>query len=145
MIRRLTAAIVGLLVALAVLAAVGYIDARLYPPPAAFDTGNKAAVAARLAGLPAAALFIVLGGWALGAFAGGCVAMRLARDRASARPALLVALALLAASVANMISVAHPVWFWIGSFIAIPAGSALAIALCRPRRNRSSGTVRQLL
>lgn len=142
MTRRLLAAIAGLLVALVVLAAVEAIDAALYPAPAGFDPANKAAVVARIAGLPVAALLMVLLGWALGTFAGGCVAIRLARDRAAARPALLVALAMLAASVAHMLAYAHPVWFWIGTFVAIPAGAALAIAACRPTRRQARVSLR---
>jgi hypothetical protein len=74
-----------------------------------------------MAALPRAALLLVLVGWALGTFAGAYVAGRLAR-RVPIAHGLVVGVLFLAAGVANMLMLPHPIWMWMAGVAAFLAG-----------------------
>jgi hypothetical protein len=127
MARRLLATLAGLAVAIAIIVGNEYIGAWLFPPPAGLDRHDKAALSAFVASLPVGAFAVVLAGWFLATLVGGWVALRSNGVRGQARPAMMVALALLAAAVTDMMSFRHPAWFWVATFVVIPAGAWLSI------------------
>jgi hypothetical protein len=66
-----------------------------------------------------------------GVLAGAFVALRFARDAWTTWPALVVEALLLAFGVINLMSLPHPVWFWIVSLASFPLGAFAAIWLAR--------------
>ena len=132
MVRTLLGVLAGLATMVVVIMAVQFVGAQLYPPPADVDMADTAAFAAMLASLPLAALVFVVLAWALGAFAGGWVAARIA----TAHPrvaAVVVALAVVAGVLAMVLAFPHPMWMS-ALGLALPVPLALAAArLARPR------------
>ena len=110
MLRTLFAVISGIFAMMIVITFVELANAKLFfPPPAGMDWNDTAAVAAFAAGLPAAAMAIVLGGWLLGAFVGAAVAARIAlRHRLPC--ALLVGALVVAGTIQNALAIPHPAW-----------------------------------
>jgi hypothetical protein len=89
---------------------------QLYPLPAHLNLNDKAAATAAFSNLPAAALLLVLFGYALGSFFGGMVAARFALSKRVAH-AVAVGLLLMVAGIANLLAYPHPLWFVVVSLL----------------------------
>jgi hypothetical protein len=155
MLKRIGAVLVGLVFAVAIIIGNEFMDATIYPPPAGIDWSKGAAVNAYIASLPVGALLIVLIGWTFATFVGACIALRICAGKrlpASAeldtsagqarvlrslklhtragrnyvRPAWMIALVLMVGAVYDMISFAHPLWFWIAMLALIPCAALWA-------------------
>ena len=117
-LRRVLAVLAGVGVGVGIIFAVEAINSWLYVPPG-LDLNDLDAMRAYMRELPAAALLIVLLGWGLGALAGGWVAARVGRGFA---PARWVGIILLGVALFNLLSLPHPLWFWIvGILVFVPA------------------------
>ena len=124
MLRTAFAILSGIFAAMIAITFVEMINAKvLFPLPAGFDF--KAATPEQLKALvdsmPLAARVAVVGGWLLGAFAGGTVAASIAlREKAVVAglvPGVLVALA----TIANAMMIPHPWWMpATGIVLAVP-------------------------
>ena len=91
----------------------------LYPLPESLDPQDTEALAAHIANSPTGALLGVLASYFFGAFAGGAVATRLARDP---RAGLAIGLALLLGGLSNLARIPHPLWFQVSStLVYIPS------------------------
>jgi sugar phosphate permease len=114
-VRSILAVGAGLVLANVVIFTVQILIVVLFPYPEGVERWNADSVKAHIDqhGFPTDVLLFVLIGYALGAFMGGLVAAWIAR-RAPAVHAGAIAVLLMAASVMNMLSIPHPVWFWIG-------------------------------
>jgi hypothetical protein len=117
--RRAGSVIAGLLLGVVVVASVETVSSIVYPLPPGIDPRNMDALRAYMPTVPAGALYIVLSGWALGTFIGSWLATRLGAERHLA-DGLIVGAILLAGSVANMMTLPHPTWFWIAALIVVP-------------------------
>jgi hypothetical protein len=131
-LQSIRAVLLGLIVAALIIAAVEGVGHHLYPLPAGLDVNNAEALAAAIAQLPVGALMTVLIGWALGAFAGGWLAARIA-PVAPLRHAIVLAVLLLAAGVADMMTIPHPIWFVAAAVLIFPLFAFLGARLTRPR------------
>lgn len=121
-LRSILAVLCGALVGGAVILGMELVGTRIFPPPAGLAAGDPESMRAAMAALPVGAFVMVLLGWALGTFAGAWVAARVAK-RSPVGHGLAVGVLFLAAGVANMLSLPHPVWFWIaGVLLFLPAG-----------------------
>jgi hypothetical protein len=119
-VRRALAVLAGLGVAIGLIFAIEGINVLLHPLPSGIDPRDADALKAVMGQWPASALLIVLLGWGLGAFAGGRVAARV--GGAKAGPARAVGLVLLVAAIYNMLTIPHPLWFWVlGILLIVPA------------------------
>jgi len=127
-LRRVAAVLVGLLVGFAIIFGVEWIGAKLFPLPPGTDPSNDESMRAAMAVLPVEALLLVLVGWILSSLVGGWVAARIAGR--TLQPAMIVGTILLAAAVASMLTISHPLWFWVaGVLVFLPsayAGARLA-------------------
>ena len=134
LMRGVLAVVVGFVVASAVMMAVESLNGRvLYPElgKAAEGVTDREAIREILAGAPVGALLVVAVGWALGSFAGGCVAARIGW-RSPVRHALVLGAILTLAGIANNLMLPPPAWFWIvGLVVFVPA--ALLGARLAPR------------
>jgi len=128
--RTILGMLVGVVVAIAVIAAVEALGHSVWPPPAGLDPtdpANEAAFAAFIAGMPLPAKLLVLIAWVLGTFIGALAAAKLARHQTAA--ALLVALVVLSGVVGMIMKVPHPTWLSVaGLLLPIPA-ALLAVRL----------------
>ena len=129
-IRSLAAVVIGAIIAFGLIMAVQLVSTRLYPMPAGLDPGNSEAMSRYIATLPVGGFLIVLLGYALGGLGGGFVAAKLA-PKARFTHAGVIAILLIAASVLNLMSFSHPVWFWVANLAVVlvfPRIGALAAA-----------------
>lgn len=67
--------------------------------------------------VPFATLLLVLGGWLLGAYAGGRVASRIGGPGV---PVLAFAAIFTAVIISVLLSAPHPLWMWIGGAVGAP-------------------------
>lgn len=128
MLKRIVAVLIGVTVAMAIIFGNEFVDAKLYPAPAALDWHDEAAVNAFMASLPTGALLIVLLGWILATFVGACIAYRISKQ-GRVRAVVMIVLILLSGAAINMALFAHPVWFWIVTLASIPGAAWLAVRM----------------
>jgi len=135
-VRSILAVGVGLVLASVVILFVQMLIVVMNPYPEGVDRWNADAVMAHIEqhGFPTDVLLFVLVGYAVGAFLGGFGAAWTA-GRAPAIHAGALAALLMAASVKNMLSIPHPVWFWIVC-LAVFFPLALVGALLAPARSQ---------
>ncbi len=122
MIRNIGAALAGVATAVAIVFVVERIGHIIYPPPENLNFADADAMETYIATLPILALLFPMIAWVVGTFAGSLVAIRIG----TANPMLFSAIVgglILAATIANLIVIPHPMWFSIVSVIAI-AGAA---------------------
>ena len=119
--RKLLGTIAGIAVAIVVITGIEWLDTRLFPVLADFETADETAIAAMVAAMPLAAKLMVVLGWALGAFAGALVAFRAARWEAAG---WIVAIFVVAGGIVNIVTIPHPFWMQLCA-IAMPFIGAL--------------------
>lgn len=119
LLRNLFAFVSGLFATMIVVTFVSMANARLvYPAPAGIDLNDVAAANAFIAGMPLAALLLLVLAWVGGAFAGGFVTARLAGSLR--RPlAVLVGMLVAAGDLHSAMTVVHPPWVAV-SGVALP-------------------------
>ena len=113
-VRSVLAVIAGMLVAFVLIALVQTIGMRVYPPPTAVNPSDPESLRAMMAQIPRGALLFVLLSYAVGSVAGGWIAARFAPG-AGMRHAMVVAALLFGAGLMNLVTIPHPVWFWVCS------------------------------
>lgn len=142
-LRSIFAVLGGVVISTFLILAVEAVGMMIFPPPAGTDMSNPEAVKAVMANAPAGVLLFVLLGWLVGTLAGSWAAARIAR-RAPIVHGMIVGVLGLAAAVANMLRIPHPVWFWVlGVAVFLPAawlGARVAAAA-----GRRSGSPRPAL
>lgn len=127
--RSIGAVVGGVIVGGLVVFVVEVLGQWAYPPPTDLDLSDPQALQAAMMNAPVGALLFVLLAWAVGSLAGGWTAARIARSRPVLH-AVIVGGFLLAAGIANLITIPHPPWFTLLSVLvflpAAYAGSLLA-------------------
>ena len=113
-IRSVLAVVVGMLSAFVMIALVQVIGVRVYPPPTGMDPTNLESMKAVMARIPLGALLFVLLSYTAGSVAGGWVAARFA-PKGRMMHAMSVAALLFGAGLVNLMTIPHPVWFWVAS------------------------------
>ena len=97
----------------------------IYPPPADLDFSDPEAIKPYIATMPFLALLFPMIAWVVATFVGSLVASKIG----TANPLLFAGIVgglILAATIANLIMIPHPVWFSIVSLIAIAASAWIA-------------------
>ncbi len=125
MIRNIGALIAGIVTAFASIYLIEMLGHTLYPPPPDLDFSNPEAIRPYIATLPIIALLFPMFGWFIGAFAGSLVA----NFCGDAKPYVFAGIVgglVLAATIANLIMIPHPLWFSITALIGIVASAWLA-------------------
>ena len=126
MLRDAAAAVLGLIVAIAVIMAIQTVGHMLWPPADGLDWNDTEVVRTYVSQLPFLALLFPILSYFLGALAGPLVASK----TGTARPIVfagIIGLVLLAFTVANLIQIPHPYWFSALAVAAVPVGAWLAI------------------
>jgi hypothetical protein len=106
--------VAGIVVAFLCVFAAEWIGHSLYPPPAGLDIKDPADQARLMESMPAAAMALVLIGWFVGALAGAWTANRIGGRSIAG---WVVALLVIAAGVATMLMIPHPIGMWAGGIL----------------------------
>ncbi len=125
MIRSIGALIAGIVTAFASIYLIEMLGHMIYPPPADLDFSDPEAIRPYIATLPIIALLFPMFGWFVGTFAGSLVA----DFCGDAKPYVFTGIVgglVLAATIANLIVIPHPLWFSITSLLGIIASAWLA-------------------
>jgi hypothetical protein len=125
MIRNIGAALAGVVTAFVLVMLVEKVGHLIYPPPSDLDFTDPEAIKPYIATLPFLALLFPMIAWVVGAFAGTIVASKIG----TANPLLFaggVGGLMLAATIANLIMIPHPMWFSAVSLVAIVASAWFA-------------------
>lgn len=125
-LRNTLAAMAGALVGILLISLIQLVSAKLYPLPAGLNPADKAAMGEFIRTLPLAAKLLVLLSYLVGVTGGAWLAGRLSLT-ARSRQAGMVAALFAVASLMNLLSFPHPVWFWVANFAAVAAGAWLAL------------------
>lgn len=124
MLRLILGVIVGAIAGMAVIFAVEGVGHTIFPPPAGVNLTDPAQLSTVMARIPFQAKVAVLLAWFLGTLAGASAANLVAGRRAWA--GRVVTLLILAMSIFNMTTIAHPLWMMIVALLGILAGGVLA-------------------
>lgn len=117
-IRYIAAAFVGIVLAMALVAGIEAIGHAVYPLPAGLNFKDPAQVQAYFNGLGFGEFAFVLAAWIVSTFVGGVVAASIARTRPFLFAAFVGAV-ILAATIANMVLLPHPLWFSVLAVVGI--------------------------
>ena len=118
MIRKIAAVVLGLMVAFGIVAAVESLGHAVYPMPPDVDISDPVQLGNYVESLPIGAFLFVAGAWILATLGGGLLACFIAREKPLVYSAMVGGFVFLG-TVANLITIPHPLWFSISSLIAI--------------------------
>jgi hypothetical protein len=118
MIKKIAAAVIGIVVAGGIVFAVESLGHTVYPLPADLDMNDPVEFGNYVESLPIGAFIFVAGAWVLGTLGGGLLACFIAGDKPRVYSSIVGGFVLVA-TIANLIMIPHPLWFSISSLIAI--------------------------
>lgn len=127
MIRSILGLFVGLLCGVVVVAIAEGLGHLIFPPPPGIDVTKPDQLATIMDQIPLGAKIAVIVAWALGIFAGGAVAILVARRQSW--PAWGVAAVLFGFSVYTMMIIPHPIWMMVSAVGVTLAGAFAAVRL----------------
>lgn len=125
-LRNTFAAMVGAVTGIILITAIQIFSQSLYPLPEGLSPADKVAMGEFIRTLPGTALMLVFASYFVGVTVGAWLAGRLSFT-AHRRQVIMVTLLFTAASVMNLLSFSHPVWFWAANFAAVIGGGWLAL------------------
>jgi hypothetical protein len=131
-IRNAIGVIAGVITAFALIWLIEKLGHAIYPPPVDLDFSDPAAVRPYIATLPLYALLFPMLAWMIGTFIGSLLACFIGTARPLALAGIVGGL-VLAATVANLIVIPHPLWFSVLSILAIVASAWLAMRIAPER------------
>ena len=128
MLRKLAAALAGVIVAMLAIQLVQMLGHLVYPLPADIEFGEPEEVREFMATLPVGSILFVGAAWAIGTFTGTLAGALIAG--AGAIPyAIVVGGFVLAGAILMLVIIPHPWWFTIAAPLAIVAAAVLAVFL----------------
>jgi hypothetical protein len=125
MARLIPGIVAGIVVALATVFAIDLAGHQIYPLPGDLNLDDSEAVAEFIATMPAPASALVLAAFFAGALAGGVAAAAISRRAWTVWP---VAVLVVAAGLAKLLMIRHPIILQAGT-VAAPLLGALAASL----------------
>jgi hypothetical protein len=128
MMRKLLAAVVGVIVAMLTIQLVEMLGHLVYPPPADIEFDDVEAVREFMASLPVGRILFVGAAWAAGTFL-GTLAGALISGSKPLPYAIVVGGMVLAGAATMLLIIPHPWWFTIAAPISIIASAILAVYL----------------
>lgn len=131
LLRNVAAALLGVVVAAVLISLVQYANLHFFPLPEGLDPTNRAAMSAYIATLPAGAFAGVLLSYFIGVAAGTWLTARVSAN-AHARQAMMVGMLFLVASVLNLSSLPHPIWFWAANLVLVALATWLGVYFGEP-------------
>ena len=122
-LKKVLSVVAGLVVGMIVIGLVEGLGHLFFPPPEGLDMSDMEVVAEYIKTAPILSLLWVILAWFIGAFAGGAVATMVNKD-ADRMPAYLVGGILTLSGILNIVMIPHPIWFWLGILVFLPAALA---------------------
>ena len=119
MVKNILAVVVGVIGAGIITWVLEMIPNSMYPAPGDLDWMDYDAISAHIKSLPFLAMVLVIVAQAVGAIAGGYIAALIAESQAR-KMAMIVGGILMAFGIANLLTIPHPMWFWISLIVFIP-------------------------
>ena len=119
MIRKISAIVLGALLAFGVRAAAQAFSHAMYPSQPGLDLHNSQQARLYFETVPAGGLLLVLVGAAVSTLAGAWFAAFIAKERPLFYGGI-VGLLVLVGTIINFYDIPHPTWFMIVSFLCIP-------------------------
>ncbi|MDJ0749077.1 MAG: hypothetical protein QNJ11_06315 [Woeseiaceae bacterium] len=129
MVRNIAAAVVGIVVAFALVWVVEKTGHAVYPPPENLNFADAEAMQDYVATLPLGALLFVAAAWFAGAAAGTCAACAIGTARPMYLAVVVGGLVFVAASI-NLLMIPHPIWFSVLGLAGILVGAGLG-TMCK--------------
>ncbi len=117
-IKKIAAAVIGIVVAGGIVFAVESLGHAVYPLPPDLDMSDPVQFGNYVESLPIGAFAFVAGAWVLGTIGGGLLACFIAGEKPRVYSAIVGGF-ILVATIANLITIPHPLWFSISSLFAI--------------------------
>ncbi len=133
MIKNILAIVAGLAAAFAVVSLVQRVSHMLYPLPSGLDINDAEQLGTYIASAPLPALLLVLVSYYLGTVIGIIVANWIA-PMGAVRNGLVIGALMLAATIANVVMIPHPLWF-----SAAAVGGIALLAWIVTMRSKSVG------
>ncbi len=118
MVKKIAAAVIGIVVAGGIVFAVESLGHTVYPLPADLDMNDPVEFGNYVESLPIGAFIFVAGAWVLGTLGGGLLACFIAGEKPRVYSSIVGGF-ILVATIANLIMIPHPLWFSISSLVAI--------------------------
>ena len=118
MIKKIAAAVIGIIVAGGIVFAVESLGHAVYPLPADLDMNDPVQFGNYVESLPIGAFIFVASAWVLGTLGGGLLACFIAGEKPRVYSSIVGGF-ILVATIANLIMIPHPLWFSISSLVAI--------------------------
>ena len=126
--RNIIAGIAGVLIAGTLVFLVEMAGHAIYPLPANLDFSDEEAAGAYISALPLGAFLFVGGAWFIGALGGTFAACKIGRAKPEIY-ALVVGGFMLAATIANLVMIPHPLWFSITGVLVVVNAAWLGMRL----------------
>ncbi len=130
--RNIIAGIAGVLIAGTLVWLVETAGHAIYPLPTDLDFSDTEAARAYIAAMPLGALLFVGAAWFVGALGGTFAACKIGRAKPEIY-ALVVGGFMLAATVANLIMIPHPLWFSITGVFGVVIAAWLGMKLTQTK------------
>lgn len=124
-LRNVLASMAGAFTGIIIISLMQLISAAIYPLPAGIDRADPQAMGEFIRTLPMPAMFLVLAGYLLGVLGGAWVGGRLSLT-APVRQVVMITGFFFIASIMNLTSFPHPLWFWVANLGAVLYGGWLA-------------------
>jgi len=121
--RTVSGLLFGVAAALLIVGGAEWIETALYPLPT-LDTADPATLAGIVTDMPLPAKLLIVAGWLLGAFGGAWAGLRVCDRR---MVVLGVSGAVMAAGLANVLTLPHPLWMIVCAVVLPVIGGALAV------------------
>ncbi|MBD3669754.1 MAG: hypothetical protein HUJ29_03190 [Gammaproteobacteria bacterium] len=118
MIRKVLAAVAGIVTAFIIVGLIESLGHIIYAPPAELDYTNSEELNAYIDSLPVGALLFPLLAWVVASFVGGLVACYISKEKPFLYASLVGGIILLA-TIANLLMIQHPAWFAVVSVLAL--------------------------
>lgn len=131
LLRNIVAALAGAVLAFLLIFAAQLIGSRFYPAPAGLDYRDPVAMGEFVKTLPPGAFVAVLLGYFVGVAAGAWLATRISVSR-HPRQGMMVGAFFFVASLANLVTIPHPAWFWVANLILVPLAAWLGMHFGEP-------------
>ena len=118
MVKKVAAAVLGIIAAGGIVAVVEALGHAVYPIPPDVDFNDPVQFGNYVQSLPVGAFIFVAGGWTSGTLGGGLLACFIARERPFVYSGIVGGF-ILVATVVNLMMIPHPLSFSISALIAI--------------------------
>ena len=118
MVKKISAAVLGVIAAFSIVLAVEALGHIVYPVPPDLDLNDLVAFGNYVQSLPVGALLFPAGAWVLATLGGGFLACFIAKDRPFVYSGIVGGF-IFVATVANLMMIPHPMWLSISALAAI--------------------------